>query len=232
MRRQTALALLLGLCIVWFVLVMRRAPTDGVVVSNRPQQRAADEDDDGSRKQHHVANGADEGAVAGGRVITTLVTSRRYAMGACALGASLDLVGSRVPRVVLVNEAFLRDSAMLANLTLAGWSVRTIKEVASPLPIIKSDIFTKLALFDLLEYERVLFLDADTVAVRPFDELLLDDSILGDSDVAMVPELMYPGLVPRQRHRAIRLHRRRRPPLLPGPRTRALPRHCRHQVLQ
>lgn len=113
-------------------------------------------------------------------------------MGACALGASLDLVGSRVPRVVLVNDAFLRDTAMIANLTLAGWSVRTIQQVQSPLPIIKSDIFTKLRLFDLLEYERVLFLDADTVAVRAFDELLTDDSILGDHDVAMVPELMYP----------------------------------------
>lgn len=194
MRRQTVLALLLGLCIVWFVLVTRRAPSNvletGVVTNRVEQQRHADVGD-GS---HGISSssGASAESLVGKRVITTLVTSRRYAMGACALGASLDLVGSRVPRVVLVNDAFLRDSAMLANLTLAGWTVRTIKEVASPLPIIKSDIFTKLALFDLLEYERVLFLDADTVALRSFDELLLDDSILGDNDVAMVPELMYP----------------------------------------
>jgi hypothetical protein len=128
----------------------------------------------------------------GARVITTLVTSRRYAMGACALG--------RVARPGRLARAARRSGQRRvsarqrdARQSDAGrLDCSHYQRGASPLPIIKSDIFTKLALFDLLEYERVLFLDADTVAVRSFDELLTRRQHSWRHDVAMVPELMYP----------------------------------------
>jgi alpha-N-acetylglucosamine transferase len=130
--------------------------------------------------------------------IVTLITGRKYLAAACALGESLRQVKSRHPLVALLSGDAVNDTALAANLTLAGFDaalvVPPIKNPARkfkqlPSTWFKLDIFTKFRVFQLSRFERVLFLDADLVVRRNLDELLGDAT--AHVNFAFVPELMY-----------------------------------------
>lgn len=124
----------------------------------------------------------------------TLVTNNDYALGALALARSLRQVGTAVPLVVLARNS--GDIAGLAKLEAEGC---IIKEVTPPplseafceahsrkaqhqrSPFTKGekpvfhdpiDNFCKLRLWQLEGYDRVVFLDADTIVLRNIDKLL------------------------------------------------------------
>lgn len=128
----------------------------------------------------------------------TLVTNADYALGALALARSLKAVESRWGLLVLTTEQAATDletSLGLEKLKSAGASVK----VLSALPLSKAfkerhsrrnqharspftkgtkpifhdplDNFCKLQLWQLTEFERIVFLDADTLVVKNIDRL-------------------------------------------------------------
>lgn len=97
-----------------------------------------------------------------------------YVPGIEALGRSLVESGSRESRVLMVTP----DVSPAARERLAGqgWLVRPVESVGHPdvgEPIFKRfDLsFTKLRVFSLVELDKAVFLDADTVVLRNVDEL-------------------------------------------------------------
>jgi alpha-N-acetylglucosamine transferase len=126
------------------------------------------------------------------RAYVTLVTNEDYGLGALALARSLKRAGSSFPLVVLATVG----AGRLDELEAEG--CRIVE--AAPLPLSTAfrerharaalhgaapfakgekpafhdplDNFAKLRLWELAEYERVVFLDADTIVVRNIDRLL------------------------------------------------------------
>ena len=121
----------------------------------------------------------------------TLVTNADYALGALALARSLKAVASRWPLVVLATEHVPR----LTELENEGCRILPVRQ--PPLtadfrarharqalhardPYTKGekppfhnplDNFCKLAVWQLTQFERVVFLDADTLAIQNIDKL-------------------------------------------------------------
>ena len=121
----------------------------------------------------------------------TLVTNSDYALGALALARSLRRAGTQHPMVVLAT----RGAGDLEQLAAEGCRVlevdqlpmseafrerhsRQAQHAAAPFtkggkPLFHDplDNFCKLRIWELEEFERVVFLDADTVVVRSIDKL-------------------------------------------------------------
>lgn len=121
----------------------------------------------------------------------TLVTGADYAIGARALARSLRIVGSAWPLVVLHTEAtgdlgaLEREGCVLQRVArppLSGSFVARHERAAlhRQAPFDKGakpafhdplDNFCKLAVWRLTQYDRVVFLDADTLVVKNIDKL-------------------------------------------------------------
>ena len=121
----------------------------------------------------------------------TLVTNSDYALGALVLARSLRRAGTQHPMVVLAT----RGAGALEQLAAEGCRVlevdqlplseafrerhsRQAQHAAAPFtkggkPLFHDplDNFCKLRIWELEEFERVVFLDADTVVVRSIDKL-------------------------------------------------------------
>lgn len=121
----------------------------------------------------------------------TLVTGPDYALGALALARSLHRTGTQAPLVVLATEGVAGLDALVtegchivpvAPLPLSdAFRARHSREAQhAGAPFTKGtkpdfhdplQNFSKLRLWELEEYERVVFLDADTVVLRNIDRL-------------------------------------------------------------
>ena len=121
----------------------------------------------------------------------TLVTNADYALGALALARSLRQVDAQAPLVVLATET----AVDLETLEAEGCVIHPVtqlpvsdafrarhsrKAVHERAPFTKGekpafhdplDNFSKLRLWELTQYERVVFLDADAIVVRNIDKL-------------------------------------------------------------
>lgn len=107
--------------------------------------------------------------------VTTLCNGGGYVPGIEALGKSLDLAGSRHPKVLLVTADVPR--AARDQLTAEGWVVRETLPIDNPNPATRQlydrfgSTFTKLRVFGLDELDKVVFLDGDTIVLQNVDEL-------------------------------------------------------------
>lgn len=123
----------------------------------------------------------------------TLVTNADFAMGATALVRSLARTGTTADIVVMHTDGVERDAlspaaalgAKLHRVALLATSNdfnarHARKEIHGKNPFTKGrkpafhtplDNFAKLRLWELTGYERVVFLDADTLVVRSIDRL-------------------------------------------------------------
>ena len=123
----------------------------------------------------------------------TLVTNRDYAMGATALMRSILLTGSAAERVVMHTGGVAgEDLAPLTDLgcrlapaelldTSDAFNQRHARaRIHSDNPFTKGrkpafhtplDNFAKLRLWQMEEYERVVFIDADAIVIRNIDKL-------------------------------------------------------------
>ena len=121
----------------------------------------------------------------------TLVTSGDYALGALALARSLRRTGTSAPLVILATPG-ARD---LEPLEREGCIIREVGQMPlstgfrerherdrlharspftkgeKPLFHHPTDNFSKLRIWELEEYRRVVFLDADTIVLRNIDRL-------------------------------------------------------------
>jgi len=131
--------------------------------------------------------------MSGGHAYVTLVTNSEYALGAEALIRSLLRTGTRAEIVVLATGGV--ESAALLPLRELGARIASVDllptsdafnarhqraQLHAAAPFTKGgkpafhtplDNFAKLRLWQLTEYERCVFLDADTLVLKPIDRL-------------------------------------------------------------
>ena len=128
----------------------------------------------------------------------TLVTNPDYARGALALARSLGRVGAGLPLIVLTTTAaaaiggadldaleaegcrIVEVSVLPLSADFTARHCRDAQHTAAPFtkgqkpgfhdPL---DNFAKLRLWQLDQFERIVFLDADTIVIKPIDKLIL-----------------------------------------------------------
>ncbi|MCJ1396482.1 hypothetical protein MMC18_009372 [Xylographa bjoerkii] len=110
------------------------------------------------------------------KVWTTLITNTKYLSGLLTLDYSLKKVGSKYPLVALYTDTFPEEGHKALD-------IRKIpkKRVKYLLPSVHKDYsndtrfydcWSKLTPFSLTEYERVVQLDSDMMALKNMDELM------------------------------------------------------------
>jgi lipopolysaccharide biosynthesis glycosyltransferase len=105
---------------------------------------------------------------------TLLCNGDGYATGVEVLGKSLELSGSTIPRVAMVTADI--GASVRERLKRRGWALRDVAAIEQPTsdkPLYArfSAVFTKLRAWQLCEFERVVFLDADTLVLKNIDAL-------------------------------------------------------------
>ena len=97
----------------------------------------------------------------------TLLTSETYVHYASALGSSLYDHDPSVDRVCVTTMRHLHRAP-------TAWTVCHVTPLFAPVALRGrfADIHTKLSLFSLVQYRRILFLDADAIATRSLAPLL------------------------------------------------------------
>lgn len=109
----------------------------------------------------------------------TLLYGEEFVLGARVLGRSLHRSGTCRDRVLMVAGELSPPSQ--ATLTADGWILQPVPTIHNPGTWTRGDgrafpqrfwaVYSKLALFNLTQYETVVFLDADTLVVRNVDEM-------------------------------------------------------------
>ena len=123
-------------------------------------------------------------------VVTLISSNEGYPAGALAIAAALEVLDSELRRIVLVTPAVLPG---IRDLLRAGaWEVREVAEVGcnqvlgAGVTAERYDLgpeyqqkkakwrttCTKFHAWNLLEFAKVVFLDADTLALKPIDSLV------------------------------------------------------------
>ncbi|KAL4854448.1 Inositol phosphorylceramide glucuronosyltransferase 1 [Chlorella vulgaris] len=125
----------------------------------------------------------------------TLLYSDDFLLGVRVLGQSLRETGTTRDLAVLATEGVSSQAA--DTLQKDGWKVHRVGLLANPgtwtqeasqarhrrrrlqfrFPARFYGVYTKLLIFNLTQYERVVYLDADAIAARNMDELFLCDGL-------------------------------------------------------
>lgn len=118
----------------------------------------------------------EERVVDSSKVWTTLITNTKYLSGLLTLDHTLKLHGSKYPLVALYTDSFPAEGHVALD-------ARKIPKKRIPylLPKVRKDFandsrfydcWSKLTPFSLVEYERVVQLDSDMLALQNMDELM------------------------------------------------------------
>lgn len=112
------------------------------------------------------------------RAWITLLTRINYLPGAVLLAHSLRKQISKYPLIILYTPSLpkeclpaLRHEASLTNAILRPTQPLMPREQRNLIAARFEDTWTKLRVFELFEYERLVFLDADMLVFRNMDEL-------------------------------------------------------------
>ena len=103
---------------------------------------------------------------------TILHSSQQYVCGAIVAAQSIRMSGSHRDLVILVDETI--GNHQRQGLTAAGWKVRTIQRIRNPKA--RKDAYnewnySKFRLWQLTDYDKVVFIDADLLVLRNIDIL-------------------------------------------------------------
>jgi len=106
--------------------------------------------------------------------VTTLCNGDGYLPGVEVLGKSLEASGSKETRIVLVTPDIAARTR--EHLARRGWQIREVEAIVNPaadqqlFPRFAS-VFTKLRAFQLVDFDRIVLLDADTLVLQNVDDL-------------------------------------------------------------
>ncbi|XP_078434688.1 plant glycogenin-like starch initiation protein 2 [Wolffia australiana] len=103
---------------------------------------------------------------------TILHSAPQYVCGAIVAAQSIRMSGSTRDLVILVDETISEEHR--AGLASAGWQVRTIQRIRNPKA--EKDAYnewnySKFRLWQLTDYDKVIFVDADLLVLRNIDAL-------------------------------------------------------------
>lgn len=119
--------------------------------------------------------------------VVVLTSTNNYIKGAIALAQALRMTQSLYPLVVLYTSAVTKRAIQL--LKDAGCHVRPINPIHPPGKtryVFERfvETWTKLAVWNLEEYERVVLLDADMLPLQNMDELMMDIALPDEHHIA------------------------------------------------
>ncbi|KAK6924234.1 Glycosyl transferase, family 8, partial [Dillenia turbinata] len=103
---------------------------------------------------------------------TILHSAHVYVCGAIAAAQSIRMVGSTRDLVILVDETI--STYHRSGLEAAGWKIRTIQRIRNPKA--EKDAYnewnySKFRLWQLTDYDKIIFIDADLLVLRNLDFL-------------------------------------------------------------
>lgn len=102
----------------------------------------------------------------------TLLYGDEFLLGVRVLGKSIRGTGSRKDMVALVSDGVSDYAKML--LKADGWIVEMISLLANPNSVRPTrfwGVYTKLKIFNMTNYKKVVYLDADTIVVKSIEDL-------------------------------------------------------------
>ncbi len=128
----------------------------------------------------------------------TLVSHPSYVVGALVLGLSLERVGwNHETLAIITSEIGEEDQRRLSRY----WtSVRVVDPIGNPSPPDKmgfstyETVYTKLHLWNQTEFDRLIYLDADTIVVGSLDQLL-EGPDFAASPCFTAPDLFNAGMM-------------------------------------
>ncbi|XP_016464977.1 putative UDP-glucuronate:xylan alpha-glucuronosyltransferase 4 [Nicotiana tabacum] len=103
--------------------------------------------------------------------VTVLHSSEAYVCGAIALAQSIIQTNSTRDLVLLADDSI--SSKSLLGLRSAGWKIKKIKRIRSPHAeknAYNEWNYSKLRIWQLSEYDKVIFIDSDFVVFRNIDQ--------------------------------------------------------------
>ncbi|XP_065852116.1 inositol phosphorylceramide glucuronosyltransferase 1 isoform X2 [Euphorbia lathyris] len=102
----------------------------------------------------------------------TLLYGDEFLLGVRVLGKSIRDTGSKKDMVVLVSDGVSNYAMKL--LQADGWIVEKISLLANPNQVRPTrfwGVYTKLKIFNMTNYKKVVYLDADTIVVKNIEDL-------------------------------------------------------------
>ncbi|XP_041018568.1 inositol phosphorylceramide glucuronosyltransferase 1 [Juglans microcarpa x Juglans regia] len=102
----------------------------------------------------------------------TLLYGDEFLLGVRVLGKSIKDTGSKKDMVVLVSDGVSDYAKKL--LQADGWLVEKISLLANPNQVRPKrfwGVYTKLKIFNMTNYKKVVYLDADTIVVKSIEDL-------------------------------------------------------------
>ncbi|GMH36727.1 hypothetical protein BSKO_04600 [Bryopsis sp. KO-2023] len=107
----------------------------------------------------------------------TLLYGESFVLGVRVLGQSIRDTQTTRDLVLIVTGKI--STASLRTLQMDGWRVKLVDEIANPgkgpqktgFPDKFSSVYTKLSIFNLVEYTKAVYLDADTIMTHNSDAL-------------------------------------------------------------
>ncbi|KAG7596358.1 Glycosyl transferase family 8 [Arabidopsis suecica] len=104
--------------------------------------------------------------------VTLLHSSEVYVCGAIALAQSIRQSGSTKDMILLHDDSITNIS--LIGLSLAGWKLRRVERIRSPFSKKRSYNewnYSKLRVWQVTDYDKLVFIDADFIIVKNIDYL-------------------------------------------------------------
>ncbi|KAJ8770192.1 hypothetical protein K2173_011527 [Erythroxylum novogranatense] len=102
----------------------------------------------------------------------TLLYGDEFVLGVRVLGKSIRDTGSKKDMVVLVSNGVSDSSKAL--LEADGWILEKISLLANPNQVRPTrfwGVYTKLKIFNMTKYKKVVYLDADTIVLKSIEDL-------------------------------------------------------------
>ncbi|XP_071701049.1 putative UDP-glucuronate:xylan alpha-glucuronosyltransferase 4 [Rutidosis leptorrhynchoides] len=103
--------------------------------------------------------------------VTVLHSSETYVCGAIALAQSILQTNSTKDLILLVDDSISPKS--IRGLKAAGWKIKRIQRIKSPHAkkgAYNEYNYSKLRIWQLIEYDKVIFIDADLIVLKNLDE--------------------------------------------------------------
>uniref|UniRef100_A0A7N0U7N5 Hexosyltransferase n=1 Tax=Kalanchoe fedtschenkoi TaxID=63787 RepID=A0A7N0U7N5_KALFE len=122
--------------------------------------------------QSGVSCGAGSQAQTSSEAYVTLLYGDEFLLGVRVLGKSIRDTGSKKDLVALVSDGVSDYAQKL--LKADGWIVEMISLLANPNQIRPTrfwGVYTKLKIFNMTNYKKVVYLDADTIVVKSIEDL-------------------------------------------------------------
>lgn len=112
--------------------------------------------------------------------VTLIHPSEHYVSSAAVLGYSIQYFQSKHPFIALIPPDLSSNDRTTIN--EAGWIIQETNLIDNPNLIFNSRfqyVYTKLKVFEMVQFDRVIYLDADTLLQANIDELCSCDTTFG-----------------------------------------------------